>query len=229
MQDRILVFAPHPDDETLGCGGTIAKEVGDGNIVHIVFLTDGRNSHKTVLGIQRNPDPEEVKVIRRGEAQTVARLLGVGVGNLTFMDYVDGYLTEQISRATERVRSILASVEPNAIFAPDERDLHRDHQATNTVVKSALDGWSSRVDLYKYLIWSDTEHESAPPTKGDNSVQIDISAYLELKRKAIATYRSQTVLLFPSQTRPVLLTAFVSKFLLPIERFCVESKSVYSR
>jgi len=229
MQKRIIVFAPHPDDETFGCGGTIAKEVSDGNFVHIAFLTDGRNSHKSVLGIQRNPDPEEVKAIRREEARTVASLLGVGDGDLTFMDYVDDYLNEQIPLATERVRNILASVEPNAIFVPDERDLHRDHQATNTIVKSALGGWSSQVDLYKYLIWFDSEHESASPTKGDSLVHIDISAYLELKRKAIATYRSQTALLFPSQTRSILPTTFVSKFLLPTERFYVEWKPVYSR
>lgn len=84
MQNRIVVFAPHPDDETLGCGGTVAKEASDGNIVHIVFVTDGRNSHKIVLGIQRNPDPEEVKAIRREDTRTVARLLGVGDDNLTF-------------------------------------------------------------------------------------------------------------------------------------------------
>ncbi len=219
MPNRIIVFAPHPDDETLGCGGTIAKKVRDGDLVYIVFVTDGRNSHKIVLGIEENPNPEEVKAIRREEGRTVARLLGVQEENLTFMDYMDGHLDQQIALAAERVRRTVVSIEPDTIFVPHELDLNKDHRATNVIVRSALKEWSPRLELYMYVIWYGDKSEYARVMNADNAVEIDISEFLELKRKAIATYRSQVALEFSSQTRPVLPAAFLSRFLLPTERF----------
>lgn len=78
MQNKsVVVFAPHPDDETLGCGGTIAKKVREGFNVYIVFITDGRNSHRNVLNIYENPSPEELKFIRRNEAIYATSILGI--------------------------------------------------------------------------------------------------------------------------------------------------------
>jgi len=68
MPSRIIIFAPHPDDETLAWGGTIALNTRLGNEVHIVFMTDGRYSHKHTLGIDTYPTPDDVKRIRWKES-----------------------------------------------------------------------------------------------------------------------------------------------------------------
>lgn len=76
LKERVVVFAPHPDDETLACGGTIAKSVHQGDDVYIVIMTDGRNSHRGVLGIEKNPTPEEIGVIRNNEGRQLLRYWG---------------------------------------------------------------------------------------------------------------------------------------------------------
>ena len=74
MAKTTVIFAPHPDDEILACGGTIAKKVKEGQEVYIVIMTDGRNSHLNVLGIAVNPTPEEVAKIRKEEAKRAAHI-----------------------------------------------------------------------------------------------------------------------------------------------------------
>jgi len=65
MKKKIVVFAPHPDDETWGCGGTIAKKLREGYEILIVVMTDGRYAFKKVLGIDSDPTPEELKEIKK--------------------------------------------------------------------------------------------------------------------------------------------------------------------
>lgn len=89
MDKTVIVFAPHPDDETMGCGGTIAKKISEGFEVIIVSLTDGRHAFSKVLGINVNPNPEDVKRLRREELIKAATILGVSITNLFFLDYED--------------------------------------------------------------------------------------------------------------------------------------------
>ena len=57
LEHNVIIFSPHPDDETLGCGGTIAKKVKEGYQVKIVFMTDGRNAFSKILKINSCPSP----------------------------------------------------------------------------------------------------------------------------------------------------------------------------
>ena len=74
MKEKIIVFAPHPDDETLGCGGTIAKRIVEGYEVIIVIMTDGRHSYLEMLGIDKDPTPNELKEIRKEEVKRATRI-----------------------------------------------------------------------------------------------------------------------------------------------------------
>src|ERR1017187_10587869 len=107
MSDKIIVFAPHPDDETLSCGGIIALNARQGNEVNIVFMTDGRYSHKHTLGIDTYPTPQDVKRIRCEEARKVTKILGVEETNLTFLEYEDGTLGNNIEAASNLVQELL--------------------------------------------------------------------------------------------------------------------------
>jgi LmbE family N-acetylglucosaminyl deacetylase len=83
---RIIVFAPHQDDETLGCGGVIRKLINLGNAVLVVFLTDGSTSHARYL-----PSNELIN-LRRGEALNACEVLGVQDSFIQFLEFPDGQL-----------------------------------------------------------------------------------------------------------------------------------------
>ena len=105
MKKNVVIFAPHPDDETLGCGGVIAKKVKEGYNIVIIFMTDGRNALKE-LGVYSNPSPFELKEIRKKEAETATEILGVNKKNLVFLDIEDGALEKNMRTAEKRITKI---------------------------------------------------------------------------------------------------------------------------
>ncbi len=216
MREKIVVFAPHPDDETLACGGTIAKKVREGEDVYIIFMTDGRESHLHRLGISTSPTPEELARVRKEEAKRAANILGVKQENLIFCDIEDRTLETNLEIAKEKVRQILLELRPNEVYFPDRNDLHTDHRATFTIVEDSISALQMLPKKYRYLIWSD-EIENTEST--ENQMTVDIDGFLSLKKDAINEYQSQVTTLFEGQTRPVLPQAFVSNFQKPRERF----------
>lgn len=217
---RILtVFSPHPDDETLACGGTLAKKIMGRDEVYVMFMTDGRNSHKTVFNIRQNPTPEEVKVVRKNEAREVAKILGIKEDNIVFLDFEDSTLKDNILKAEDIVKEYLIKLKPTEIFIPQEEDFHKDHSSTNIIVLSAVKGLFLDLDVYEYILWSNTDKKFQDLSKNPNFIEIDVSDTVNLKIKAIATYKSQVDTLFPSQTRPILDDAFLSNFKKPVEYF----------
>ena len=214
-----MVFAPHPDDETLGCGGTIAKKTNEGYDVHIVYMTNGENSHQEILGIVLNPSPQEVSRIRQAEAERAAKLLGVNHGNLIFLNFEDGTLEKATEPARERVLNILEKLQPIEIYYPGETELHGDHRFTSIIVKDSINMLRIKPKLYKYIIW---------PSKGQNKKELknevvsDISKFAHTKQLAIQEYKSQTTMFSKTQRRPILSNRFLKKFQRNSEKFIVE-------
>ena len=83
---RALVFAPHQDDEVLGCGGTILSKIAAGADVRCVFLTDGSASHRGLLA------RDELVALRRREALAAGGILGLAADRITFLGLPDGDL-----------------------------------------------------------------------------------------------------------------------------------------
>ena len=104
--NKIIVFGPHPDDETLGCGGVIAKKVSEGYNVLVVILTDGRNALSQIFGITSNPTPEELKEIRKKELVKATRILGVPDKNLMCLDFEDSTLEHNKLQVEKSVQAI---------------------------------------------------------------------------------------------------------------------------
>ena len=144
-----IVFAPHPDDETLACGGTIAAKRRLGAHVTIVEMTDGAASYGELA------DGERLKAIREVEALEAARVLGVRAQDLIFLAYPDGRLGDFREQATARVRTIIDELRPREIFVPYGRDGHPDHEATSAIVRAALSPPALRCDVlvYEYPVW----------------------------------------------------------------------------
>src|SRR5688500_10110082 len=103
---NVLVLAPHPDDEAIGCGGTIARHTARGDRVSVVFLTSGE------LGLKHLPR-EEAWGIREGEAGRAAAVLGIS--SVEFLHRPDWLLSEHVEEAAERLASLLEREAPERV------------------------------------------------------------------------------------------------------------------
>lgn len=171
---NILVIAPHPDDESIGCGGTLCRHTARGERVTAVFLTSGE------LGLEHLPR-EEAWRVREGEAEAAAGILGLA--DLVFLRRPDWFVGEGVDDAAALLRPILAREAPQAIYLPHRREWHPDHQAAFAVVGSALrDSGIPVPDLLAYEVWT--------PLSEYDQVK-DITPVMAQKLRAVRCYRSQ--------------------------------------
>ena len=150
LERSAVVFAPHPDDETLGCGGTIIRKKRAGADVKIVFMTDGGKSHTGLIS------EKELKVIRAKEGLAASQSLGLNARDVFFLEFEETKLSEHLDSATDRVAEILQQQQPEKVFIPYYKEpllWSEDHLATNRVVVSALQMLRSRITIYEYPIW----------------------------------------------------------------------------
>lgn len=133
----VLVVAPHPDDETLGCGGSIAHHTAMGRNVHIMFLTSGEQG---VAGTA----PEHAGLVREREAEAAAGKLGVPCDNIHFLRLPDGGLAPGNRSQFLSVLGILRQTRPEVVYIPHAADASHDHQQAHLLVWRALEKGASR-------------------------------------------------------------------------------------
>ena len=124
-----LILAPHPDDESLGCGGTIAQLRALGYDVHVVFMSDGTQSDPNSKAY-----PADLLCdLRESEAREALRILMVDPEACTFLRYRDRQVpsidTPDFGKATMTLTSLLDRLKPSTLFMPWRRDPHPDHRA----------------------------------------------------------------------------------------------------
>jgi LmbE family N-acetylglucosaminyl deacetylase len=171
---NILVIAPHPDDESIGCGGTLCRHTARGDRVAAVFLTSGE------LGLEHLPR-EEAWRVREGEAEAAAEVLGLA--DLTFLRRPDWFVDEGVDEAAALLRPVLAREAPQSIYLPHDREWHPDHRAALAVVRAACrDSGIPAPDLRTYEIWT--------PLSEYDQVK-DITSVMARKLRAVRCYRSQ--------------------------------------
>ncbi len=146
LQMAALVVAPHPDDETLGCGGTILRKLSLGANAHVVLMTDGSGSH-------RGMPPQELVQRRSTEARAACAALGIDSDRVTLLAFPDGRLSEHESAAASRLTELLQTLQPKQVFAPYRHDNHPDHLATTRAVVSAIGQYSQPCKLLEYPVW----------------------------------------------------------------------------
>ena len=147
LRRSAIIFAPHYDDETLGCGGTIIKKKRAGAELAIAFLTDGSVSHHGRL------DKQELSALRHREGLAAARVLGVEDSNVLALQFPDGELSRKVEDAIPRVIEVLRERCPEQIFVPYRYDWTPDHVATNRIVSEAVRLVGSAATLYEYPVW----------------------------------------------------------------------------
>ena len=147
-----LVLAPHPDDETLGCGGIILRKSAAGQQVHIVIATDGMASHsdEPSSGIAR----ARLDEIRRRETVAACEKLGVPANCVEFYALPDGRLNSVVSELEDRIEQSVARWTPEEVFVCAEADGHRDHKTLARTTKALYQrGALANAVLYEYPIW----------------------------------------------------------------------------
>lgn len=142
-----VIFAPHQDDETLACGGTILKKRQAGADVGVVFMCDGSTSHAKLM------DSGELSALRTEEARAALQVLEVGEADVRFLDFEERKLRYHHDEAAERVAAILNERQPEEIFVPYRADVNSDHQATYRAVLDALGRYERAVSVYEFPIW----------------------------------------------------------------------------
>ena len=212
LSDNAIVFAPHPDDETLGCGGTIIKKKRAGAEIKIVFMTDGTRSHRHLISAK------ELKAKRRSEGLGATQKLGLGSNDAIFFEFEDGTLLTRHKRATERATEVMQSFRPKEIYIPYLGDSVPDHVATNRIVLTASKGIDEALMVNEYPIWfwqhwpwtgmSITGRREIPRASWrsltsslrlvtDFRHQVYIGDVLDQKRSALEAHASQTTRLIP--------------------------------
>jgi N-acetylglucosamine malate deacetylase 1 len=171
---NVLVLAPHPDDETIGCGGALCRHAAHGDSITAVFLTSGE------LGLKALPR-EDAWRVRESEACKAARVLGIT--RLEFLRLADWAVHEHLKPGAGLLHGILAAERPKLIYLPHPRDAHPDHRATFPLLKRALRGLRLPApELRAYEIWSPL---------GEYDHVEDISAVMPRKIRALRAHRSQ--------------------------------------
>jgi LmbE family N-acetylglucosaminyl deacetylase len=158
----VLVVAPHPDDEILGCGGAIALHSRRADRVHVALVTSGEGGG----------DPRQ----RMEESRAAANLLGRT--EVSSLQAKDGAVAQDQGLAG-RLAALVAQVRPVVVYAPSPFELHPDHLATLRAVAAALDGGGQRLLLYEVN------------TETLASFLLDITPVARLKREALAAFASQ--------------------------------------
>jgi LmbE family N-acetylglucosaminyl deacetylase len=180
----VLVVAPHPDDETLGCGGAIALLRLLNCPVQVLVMSDGTLSHPRS---RKYPTPA-LQQLREQEAIAALNILGVESEAVTFLRLPDGSLSEVMSFSEVYLEA------PNTVFLPWRCDPHPDHRATWQLVHQAISTRSNLPRIIEYPVWDwDIEQRGLIENAAKiTSWRLDISTVLPLKQQAIAQYRSQT-------------------------------------
>lgn len=187
----ILVLAPHPDDDVLGCGGLIACCTREGIDVRVAYLTDGRHSH---FG-SRLWSAKRLSDARRQEAIAGQARLGVDASHLTFLNIQDTTLlvdTRAQGRVVDTLEAIVKAANVTRVFSAWIHDPHPDHVAS-ALIAQRLTEKCPQLSVASYGIWGRLLPDNVLLCdKSWRFLRLDIRETLEAKRAALAAHRTQT-------------------------------------
>ena len=225
-----VVFAPHQDDETLGCGGTIILKREAGTPMTLVFMTDGSRSHRRFM------NEDKLRQVRNNEALAAAKTLGLSAPDVHFLNFANDELGRFHRAAVPEVLAILQRQRPSEVFVPYRTDGTPDHEDTYKIVLEAVGKAGLSLRLYEYPIWFWNQwpwvSQNLPL---DRSIRkaigrmlwagfglrafaefrsgVFVGDILERKREALGKHRSQMTELMPGVGWPTLSDVSDGEFL----------------
>ncbi|RYE20908.1 MAG: PIG-L family deacetylase [Sphingobacteriaceae bacterium] len=188
-----MVIAPHPDDESLGCGGTIALLRKAGLPVHVIFVSDGTLSHPN----SKIYPAEKLRELRETEALSALKILQVDAANTSFMRIKDRSVPnpgeEGFEAAINKMLQIFQQFNPDTILVTWEKDPHPDHRASWQIVNEAASLLSKKPRILQYLIWiwELGKHSDLLVNQYTKLYLVKIASVFQQKKQAIAAHVSQ--------------------------------------
>ena len=189
-KDKILVVAAHPDDEILGCAGTLDKAIKKKSKVKVIYIGEGVSA-RFPIGQEYSKESLKAKKIREVEAIKALKILNI-------KDYKFGsklctkFDKYPLSEIILEIENVIRKFKPNIIFSHNDRDLNIDHRIIHSAVMTAVrPGHKSSIkQVYSFEIpcssnWIYDE-------KFNPNTYVDISKNLKIKQKAFAAYKNET-------------------------------------
>lgn len=186
---NILCIAPHPDDEAIGCGGTLRHHVLKGDKVTVLFITSGEKGvhDEDVTAEDAQFEPFEIthakQRVREREAGVCSQILGTH--NNIFWRESDGGFDVWFDPEgyVNKLHTVVEVTNPHIIYAPHKDDNHPDHYGTSELVRVYCERKGTPCEIKRYEVWT--------PSSSDYLVLEDITDVVDIKRSAIRCYKSQ--------------------------------------
>lgn len=223
LKDKIpstaLILSPHPDDETLGCGGLIAESVRQHTPPVIVMVSDGSGSHPG----SREWPPQKLALQRQQEARDAVECLGLPPDRIFFLNLKDRSVPTDgpvFHKAVQHILKLITEYHCTSLLIPWRHDPHCDHLAT-WFMGQAVKKQRPYLHLFSYPVWgltlsSDRISDAGTP----RGWRLDIAPHLQEKRRAMQAYKSQTGQLITDDPEGFVLTEeLLQIFLSPYEVF----------
>jgi LmbE family N-acetylglucosaminyl deacetylase len=187
MTKKILIIAAHPDDEVLGCGGTAARLVKQGNEAYTLILGEGITSRDNSR--QREKREQEIVQLKKQvhEANSV-----IGIKEVFTHDFPDNRFDSiQLLDIVKVIETIKNKVKPDIVFTHFEQDLNIDHRVTFQAVLTAVRPIAGETvkEIYSFEVLSSTEWNF--PLRFSPDVFFDISETIDIKLAAMERYQSE--------------------------------------
>lgn len=205
---KVLVFSPHPDDESIAVGGYIAQSVKNGADVRIVLVTDGNFHHN--------------EATRYAEFRAATAILGVPKANLVFLGFPDhGLASEDPAKLRAALQDQADRYQPNIVIYPSPCDYNPDHATIGRLMESILAGSPSQLHRYEYVVhyklvyprpysWAfNTRLYLLPPTR---LVKVDKEWMKVPLPRDVATLKEKAILSYDSQLDSPELSGLMHSF-----------------
>ena len=182
MNKTILVIAAHSDDEALGCSGTIAKHIKQGDSVHLLFMTNGVGSRSGIRDDKK----------RLSAAQDAAQLLKVS--SFTNLNLPDNKMDSiPLLDIVKEIENKIVQIKPEVIYTHHIGDLNVDHQLTHKAVVTACRPQPSFCvgEIYTFEVLSSTEWNTSGVEVFSPNVFIDITDFIDIKKQVLEVYSEE--------------------------------------
>jgi LmbE family N-acetylglucosaminyl deacetylase len=195
LEDRpFIVIAPHPDDESLACGGLIAEACEQGLRAKVIIVSDGAGSHPN----SKTYPPDRLSALREDEAKQAGAELGLKPEDMLFLRLPDRFVPHQgpgAERAIEAIADCAREIRAGSLFVSWRHDPHCDHEASYRIARE-VQLRVGEIRLFEYIVWGHTlpPVTEIDPIRSGFRIRVDRKA-MEKKRRAIAAHRSQTTAL----------------------------------
>ena len=181
---KILIVAAHPDDEVLGCGGTIARHVASGDAVTVMFMTDGVSSRGE--GSTNEVDDRHCAAMQAMQS--------LGVSDIRQLNFPDNQMDSvSLLEVTQAIEAVILDIHPRIVYTHFAHDLNVDHRVTHSAVMTACrpQSCSSVKTILSFEVLSSTEWNSPSQPSFVPQYIVDISEYWELKLTALKCYSAE--------------------------------------